>query len=86
MAKETECALHGKHARRVCPACSWCRDYPSDVTHASGCPLCGRPLHSNGLIMTCVYDDCRMRTTSHPPATPRRRVSPREVGLKGGRL
>lgn len=85
MAKERICALHGRHERRKCPACEWCRQYPLQVRHESGCPMCGEPLDdSNGFLMTCTNDLCLMQTTSHPPL--RRKANPADVGLRGSRL
>ena len=83
-AGEKECVRHGKHEQRKCPACVWCESYPSNVRHESGCPMCGRSLHSNGLIMCCTEDDCAMQTTSHAPPPPERgRVRPEDGGCAG---
>jgi hypothetical protein len=87
MAKEKVCPLHGSHERRKCPACVWCETYPNHVAYKSGCPRCGRELHSNGHIMSCGNNDCLMQTTNHPPLTgQRRRVKPSAVGLRGSRV
>ncbi len=67
MAEKT-CPKHGKWEDfRECPACKWVRLFPNYAKHESGCPRCGEPLDSNGLLMWCSNDSCPMCSTSHHP-------------------
>lgn len=65
MAKKT-CDKHGDHVGRKCPACVWVGKHPGAVKFQSGCPRCGKPLSSNGMLMWCDDGDCPMMSTSHP--------------------
>jgi hypothetical protein len=67
MAEQT-CPKHGVHESKKCPACVWIRKYTSFATYENGCPLCGLPLQSNGLLMWCDNDKCKMASTSHQPS------------------